>query len=99
MPQEGSVPGGSGVKEVSSVLRVRAAVAAGVEETAACAGTKELSDGVRFGLNVSALYSDASDKCSGREDVWDSSTAMPEEVSCSKERSSEVGIRTWAACS
>lgn len=69
MPQEGSVPGGGGVKEVSIAPLVRAAVAAGVEETAACAGTKELSDGVRFGLNVSALNPDASDKSSGREDV------------------------------
>lgn len=46
MPQDGSVPGGSGVEEASFAPRVRAAVAAGVEETAACAGMKELSDGV-----------------------------------------------------
>jgi hypothetical protein len=99
MPQDGSVPGGSGVKEVSFATRVRAAVAAGVEETAACAGTKELSDGVRFGLNVSALNPDATDKSSGREDAWDSSMATPGEVSCREDRSSEVGMRTWAACS
>ena len=65
MPQDGSVPGGSGVNEVSFAPRVRAAVAAGVEETAACAGTKELSDGVRFGSNVSTLDPDAMDKSSG----------------------------------
>jgi hypothetical protein len=47
--------------------RVGAAVAAGVEETGACAGTKELSNGVRSGLNVGCA---------------DSSTATPEEVFC-----------------
>ena len=46
MPQDGSASGGSGVKEASFSPRVRAAVAAGVDETAACAGMKELSDGV-----------------------------------------------------
>jgi hypothetical protein len=53
MPHDGSVPGGSGVKDASFPPRVRATVAAGVEEIAACAGTEDVSDGVRFGLNVS----------------------------------------------
>jgi hypothetical protein len=88
MPQDGSVPGGGGVKDASFALRVRATVAAGVEETAACAGTKEVSDGVRFGLNVSALNPDATDKSSGREDACGSSMAAPDEVSCREDRSS-----------
>jgi hypothetical protein len=88
MPQDGSLPGGGGVKDASFALRVRATVAAGVEETAACAGTKEVSDGVRFGLNVSALNPDATDKSSGREDACGSSMAAPDEVSCREDRSS-----------
>lgn len=87
MPQDGSVPGGSGV-DASFAPRVRATVAAGVEETAACAGTKEVSDGVRFGLNVSALNPDATDKSSGQEDARGSSMAVPDEVSCREDRSS-----------
>ena len=88
MPQDGSVPGGGGVKDALFAPRVRATVAAGVEETAACAGTKEVSDGVRFGLNVSALNPDATDKFSGREDASGSSKAAPDEVSCREDRSS-----------
>ena len=49
------MPSGSGMKEVSIAPRVGAAVAAGVEETGAFAGTKELSGGERFGLNLLAL--------------------------------------------
>jgi len=92
MPQDGSAIGGSGVEEVSFVSRVRAVAAAGVEETAAWAGMKELSDGVRFGSNVFALDPDVINESSGRDDVWGSSVAAPD-------KSSEVGMRTWAACS
>lgn len=99
MPQDGSVVGGCVVKEESFSLPVRAAIAAGVEETAACAGIKELSDGVRFGSNVFALDPDVINESSVREEVLGSSTAAPEEASCREEKSSEVGMRTWAACS
>lgn len=88
MPQVGSVPGGSGVKDASFASLVRTTVAAGVEETAACAGTKEVSDGVRFGLNVSVLDPDATDKSSGQEYARGSSMAAPDEVSCREDRSS-----------
>jgi hypothetical protein len=88
MPHDGSVPGGSGVKDASLTPRVRATVAAGVEEIAACAGMKEVSDGVRSGLNVSPLNPDATDKSSGRGDVRGSPIAGPDEVSCRVDRSS-----------
>jgi len=99
MPQDGSVPGGSGVRDASFAPRVRATVAAGVEETAACAGKKEDSDGVRLGLNVSVLNPDTTDESSEREEAWGSSMATLDEVSCREDRSSKVGMRTWAACS
>jgi hypothetical protein len=93
VPQEGPAIEGSGVEEESFVSRVRAvAAAAGVEETAAWAGMNELSEGVRFGSNVSALDPDVINESSGRDDVWGSSVATPD-------KSSEVGMRTWAACS
>jgi hypothetical protein len=57
------------VEEVSFASRVRAVAAAGVEETAACAGMKELSDGVRSGLNVSTLDPDVINESSGREEL------------------------------
>jgi hypothetical protein len=88
MPHDGSVPGGSGVEDASFAPRVRATVAAGVEETAACAGTKEVSDGVRFGSNVSVLNPGSTDKSSGREDARGSSVAATDEVSCREDRSS-----------
>ena len=81
--QEGSMPSGSGMKEVSIAPRVGAAVAAEVEETGACAGTKELSGGERFGLNLLALNIEfrCMQNLQGKKDVRDYSTATPEEVS------------------
>jgi hypothetical protein len=92
MPQDGSATGVSDMEGVPFVSRVREVAAAGVEETAAWAGMKELSDGVRFGSNVFALDPEVINESSGREDVWGSSVAAPD-------KSSEVGMRTWAACS
>jgi hypothetical protein len=99
MPQDGSVGGGIDAEDVSFAPRARAVAAAGVEETAACAGRKELSDGVRFGSNVSALDSGVINESSGREEEWCSSVATPGEASCMEDGSSDVDMRTWAACS
>jgi len=99
MPQDGSVASGSDAEDVSFPPRVRTVAAAGVEETAACAGMKELSDGVRFGSNVFTLDSGVINESSGREEEWGSSVATPGEASCIEDRSSDVAMRTWAACS
>lgn len=55
-------------------------------------GQRSLSD-VRFGSNVSTLYSKTSMRRTNLqgEDAWDSSTATPDEVTCREARSSEVG--------
>jgi len=99
MPHDGSAADAIGVKEVSFTPRGRAAIAAGVEETAACAGMKELSDGVRFRSNVCALGVDAVDRSSGKEEACGSSIGTAEVVSWREDKSSYVGMRTWAACS
>ena len=99
MPQDGSVAGGSDVEDVSFAPRIRVVAAAGVEETAACTGRKELSEGVRFGSNVFALDPDVINESSGREEELGSSAATPGEASCTEDRSSDVGMRIWAACS
>jgi hypothetical protein len=63
--QDGSAIGCCGVKEVSLAPRVRATAAAGVEETAACEGRKEPSEGVRFGSKVLRFNSEAVDRSPG----------------------------------
>ena len=85
------------------------AVAAGVEDTAAWAGRKELSEGVWFRLNVVELGPGVADvDADGLSGVEGSSscwviTCVSEEVavdgSCMEERLSDVGMWTWAACS
>ena len=79
--------------------------AAGVEDTAACAGRKELSEGVWFKLNVVELgpgVADAdADVLSGVEGSSSCASCVLEAVegSCIEEMLSEVGMWTWAACS
>ena len=90
---------------VAAWVRARAA---GVEDTAACAGRKELSEGVWFKLNVVELgpgVKDAdADVLSGVEGSSSCASCVLEEAvavegSCMEERLSEVGMWTWAACS
>ena len=79
--------------------------AAGVEDTAAWAGRKELSEGVWFKLNVVELgpgVMDAdADVLSGVEGSSSCASCVLEAVegSCMEEMLSEVGMWTWAACS
>ena len=87
---------------VAAWVRARAA---GVEDTAACAGRKELSEGVWFKLNVVELgpgVMDAdADVLSGVEGSSSCASCVLEAVegSCMEEMLSEVGMWTWAACS
>ena len=81
--------------------------AAGVEDTAACAGRKELSEGVWFKLNVVELGPEVADVdadadvLSGVEGSSSCASCVLEAVegSCMEEMLSEVGMWTWAACS
>ena len=87
---------------VAAWVRARAA---GVEDTAACAGRNELSEGVWFKLNVVELgpgVMDAdADVLSGVEGSSSCASCVLEAVegSCMEEMLSEVGMWTWAACS
>ncbi len=95
---DGSATDGWDVKKVLFAACARAVAAAGVEDTAACAGRKELSDGVRFKSNVLELGPGVADELS----VVEATSWASEEVaegSCIEDRWSEVGIWTWAACS
>ena len=90
---------------VAAWVRARAA---GVEDTAACAGRKELSEGVWFKLNVVELGPGVADvDADVLSSVEGSSScascvleeAVAVEGSCMEEMLSEVGMWTWAACS
>ena len=89
---------------VAAWVRARAA---GVEDTAACAGRKELSEGVWFKLNVVELGPGVADVdadadvLSGVEGSSSCASCVLEAVegSCMEEMLSEVGMWTWAACS
>ena len=95
--------------DVAPAAWARERAAAGVEDTAAWAGRKELSEGVWFRLNVVELGPGVADAdADGLSGVEGSSscwviTCVSEEVvvdgSCMEERLSEVGMWTWAACS
>jgi len=97
MPHDGSVADGVGMKEASLAPHGRAAIAAGVEETAACAGMKELSDGVRFKSNVFALEPNTVDRSSGEDEACGPSIGTSGVASWREDKSSDVGMRTWAA--
>ena len=87
---------------VAAWVRARAA---GVEDTAACAGRNELSEGVWFKLNVVELRPGVADAdagvLSGVEGSSSCASCVLEAVegSCMEEMLSEVGMWTWAACS